>query len=659
MSEVTVNKQPKRPVMPPGRGKSKKIIATLAVLIVLSGGVYAYEKFAAPKSAATTMTRTYDVKRGDVTETVSASGTVQSPQQIKLNFAGGNGAKITSLKVKVGDKVKAGQVLATLDSQTATSQLANAQANVDAAKARLVTAQQGSTPQAIAIQQASVDKAKVALDGAKLAYQNQLTQFNDRSAAQQAITTAQNQVASAQVSLTNARAGLDSAKAKLAAAQAPASQDAIDAAKAQLSSAQQQLDSANLQLNTAMTTTQQISAKNAVASAQASVANADKALADLLRGPDPNTVAQAQASVTQAQAQVDQAQLNYNTALQGVKTAQDNYNNRTTAQAAVDQAKNSMEQAQASYNSALAQLAQTQMPPDAATVQAAQASVAQAQASLQQQQAAVDALSLKAPIDGVVTTVNGNVGELAANSTPVVVLDDASSTDMQITAQVSQTDVGKLKIGQDATFTTTSYENKTFKGKVLMIAPEATTANGVTTYAVTLSVGNSDNLLKPGMTTNVTITVGQHKNVLYVPTTALKQLNGRDGVYVAGAATGGGETADNNSGNGGNGGSSDTRGNRSNRNGGSSNGGSSTTGAAANQHFQPVTIGYFSSDKVEITSGLEEGQQVVVTFTVPSGTSTGGNNRAFGGAGGFGGFGGGGFSGGGGNRGGGGGRGGN
>ncbi|UOF92103.1 efflux RND transporter periplasmic adaptor subunit [Fodinisporobacter ferrooxydans] len=653
--------------------KKKKIIGiALAGLIVAGSAFGIYEKVATPQNVLADM-RIATVKRGDVAETVSASGTIQAATQIKLNFSSGNG-KLTAVNVKVGDKVKAGQVLATLDDKQQQAQLANAQANLTSAEAKLAQAQEGATaqaiaqqkaslaaaqarlaqaqeaatPQAIAVQNTNVEKAKAALDGAKTAYQDQLAIFNDRSQDQQQLTNAQNQVDQAQTQLKNAQAGLDSANAKLAQAKEGPTASELHAAQVAVATAHDQLINAQQQQGLGGSYSQYLSATNAVNQAQANLANAENNLATLENGTDANVIAQDQAAVTQAQTAVEQAQSNLKAAQQNYNTTVQNYNDRNSAKAQLDQAKSSLDQAQASYDGAIAQLNQLQAPPDAnvvkaaqaavdqaqaqldqlqaspdaAVIQAAQAIVDQAQAQVQQEQAIISGYTLRAPIDGVVTQVNGNLGEMTANNTPVIVLDDSNANDLQVLAQVSQTDIGKVQNGMDATFSTSTFQNKTFHGKVLMVYPEATTQNGVTTYNVLLSVDNREGLLKPGMTANITIQVGVHKNVLYVPSMALKEVNGKDGVMMESSSaneTGTQATST----------AADASGKKRKKNAAASANG-------AGLHFQPVKIGFYSPDKVEIVSGLKEGDKVAITLSTPSGPNNrpgafGMGNRAFGG----------------------------
>lgn len=567
------------------------IIISLMVILI-SGIVYEVNAREATKNAGAA-TQFETVTRGNITEKVSASGTVQSTTQVKLNFSTGNGGKLSSIRVKVGDVVKAGDVLATIDDRTAQAQLASAQANLDSAIAKLNQTKQGATGEAIAVQQANAEKAQVALEGAKTAYENQLAIYNDRTQDQQQVVNVENQVKQAKIQLQSTKAGLDAAQAKLDAAREGASQEALGAARANLDAAESQYDKALLDqtgaqdaLNAALVQTPQPDninelqnaynlAKSALTQAQVTLANAKKQLADLEAQPNSNTVAQAEAAVNQAQASVDQAEQSYNAAQDNLELAKKTYENRTQAKAQLDQVKNQLDQAKAAYNTAVAQMNQTIAPADRESIRMAQAAVDQARVQVQQQEIALNNLTLKAPINGVVAQINGNVGEMPSASQPVVAMNDSNANMLQVMAQVSQNDVIKLKSGQSAEITTTAVRDKGFKGTALVVYPEASTQNGVTNYNVLLSVENPGGLLKPGMTANVSINVGTHKNVLYVPIQALKEFNGTDGVYLAPADSQ--KTKD------------DLR-------------------------FQPVTIGLFGSDKVEITSGLQAGDRVAVSF---------------------------------------------
>jgi HlyD family secretion protein len=448
--------------------KAKMISIVVASLLFVGGGVTYY--FVKPVAAATQNIQYTTVQRGDVAQTVSTSGTLTPAKQVSFSSPSNN-VKITAINVKVGDKVKSGQVLATFDSTAAQIQLDNTKANLSSAQTKLSQTKKGATSAQIAVQSANVEKAKA--------------NWND------------------------------------------------------------------------------------------AVANYNAAVSD------PNS------------------------------TASKN-----------DQAKASMDQAKAAYESAVEQLNSLKAGPDASTVQSSQAAVNQANTQVTQDQQTLDSYTIKAPFDGVVSAVNGQVGTSLASNTSLLTLDDASSAALTATLQVSQTDITKIQSGMAAVVTTTALQGKSYTGTVTTVAPDSTTSNGLTTYAVGLNVENPDGQLRSGMSINVTITTGTHSNVLYIPSMALKQMGKNTGVYVQ-----------------------DTSATTSTD--------SSATGTKGTQNssikglkFVPIQTGYITGSKVEVTSGLTDGEKIaIVTQTASSTTKNSNSNSLLGNN--TGGFGGGGFGGGG------------
>ncbi|WP_409183608.1 efflux RND transporter periplasmic adaptor subunit [Amycolatopsis sp. VS8301801F10] len=136
------------------------------VLVVLLGGAGfgIYQAFSPSSSTAQAQTRTTPVRRANVSQTVSAAGTIASTYTGVANFTASG--KVTSIDVKVGDVVSAGQKLATIDSSQASKQLQVAKANLAVAEDNLATAQAQSSTTAL---QAKVDQAQLDVDNAESA----------------------------------------------------------------------------------------------------------------------------------------------------------------------------------------------------------------------------------------------------------------------------------------------------------------------------------------------------------------------------------------------------------------------------------------------------------------------------------------------------------
>ncbi|MBI3973354.1 MAG: efflux RND transporter periplasmic adaptor subunit [Chloroflexi bacterium] len=407
---------------------------TLAAALVISaaGGYAGYQRFAPPPAAAARVT-TADVTVGSIMSTVSATGSVASPAQSKLAFKAGG--RLAQLLVSVGDQVAEGQPLARIDDADLQVALVQAQANYNAAVAKLQQTKAGSKPEDIRAAQAQVDAAKVKLDQARA-----VPQSPDVAAAQAQVESAriklQQTLAGGRVEdVVAAQAQVDAANAKLQALLTPRPED--------LAAAQSQVDSANAKLQALLNPRPEDvrSAEAALASsriklqallnprpedlaaAQAQLDQQKTKLAQLLDQPKakPEDIANAQLAVQNAQVVYDKALANagnvgkaggpattaaadaaVKSALINLQTAQNNLskvlNSGATdwdirmqqevvnaAQAALDKVRNpaptDVQAAQAAVDQAQAQLDKIKNP-SPFDVQAAQEAVTQAQAGL-------------------------------------------------------------------------------------------------------------------------------------------------------------------------------------------------------------------------------------------------------------------------------------
>jgi len=171
-------------------------------------------------------------------------------------------------------------------------------------------------------------------------------------------------------------------------------------------------------------------------------------------------------------------------------------------------------------------------------VELAQANYLQAKAELDSAHADVKASSaalennltnlryskITSPVDGTVISRAVDVGQTVAASfnTPTLFEVAKDLTKMQIETSVSEADIGKIKVGQSATYTLDGYQDKKFYGEVTQVRLASTTTNNVVTYTVIISVDNSEGFIIPGMTANVSIKVGEAKDVLCVENRAFK-----------------------------------------------------------------------------------------------------------------------------------------
>jgi HlyD family secretion protein len=161
----------------------------------------------------------------------------------------------------------------------------------------------------------------------------------------------------------------------------------------------------------------------------------------------------------------------------------------------------------------------------------AKAQVENAKATLEQRQATLDSARIdlertyiRSPIDGVVIERTVEVGQTVAASlsAPKLFTIAQDLSHVQIEAQVDEADIGQVASDDDVSFTVDAYPDVTFKGKVEQIRLAPVALNNVVTYTVVIAADNPLGRLLPGMTANVEIVTGEHKDVVVVPSEALR-----------------------------------------------------------------------------------------------------------------------------------------
>jgi HlyD family secretion protein len=217
--------------------------------------------------------------------------------------------------------------------------------------------------------------------------------------------------------------------------------------------------------------------------------------------------------------------------------------NQSAAQAELEKAKATAVQTRADYQRTVGLAQEGVMSPQqldlaranadtaAAGVTAAEATVKQAAAQVNLKSAAVDVAqtnlnhtTIQAPINGIVVARNVDVGQTVAASLQAPTLFNIAQdlTKMQVDTQTDESDVGNIKLGQQATFTVDAYPNQTFRGHVVQIRLNPTIVQNVVTYDTVIAFANPEMKLFPGMTAYVTIPVATAEDVLEVPNTALR-----------------------------------------------------------------------------------------------------------------------------------------
>jgi HlyD family secretion protein len=214
-------------------------------------------------------------------------------------------------------------------------------------------------------------------------------------------------------------------------------------------------------------------------------------LAELDPTPFQQQVEQRQADVTKSKVEAANTRINYDRQVRLVKAELSPQSDLDSARAAFEGANAQVQQSTAALNQSLTNLQYTK---------------------------------IVSPIDGIVVDRQYDVGQTVAASfsAPTLFSIAQDMTKMQVQADVDQSDIGRIAVGQPARFTVDSYPDQEFRGRISQIRLNATVSQNVVTYPVIIEVPNPDEKLRPKMTANVTIDVATVPDVLRVPNGALR-----------------------------------------------------------------------------------------------------------------------------------------
>jgi HlyD family secretion protein len=272
-----------------------------------------------------------------------------------------------------------------------------------------------------------------------------------------------------------------------------------------------------------------------IAAAEAAVGRARSALDDLLAGSRPQEIAAAEATLARAQAEAEQARLESERqdrlAKEGAATPREVEQAtaaRRVAEARVREAeealklvkegprKDPIEQARAALKQVEAQRDLVRKGPRQEDIDQARARAAAAEQALALARTRLAYATVVSPLSGLVLSKNIEPGEFVSAGTPVVTVGDLVS--VWVRAYISETDLGRVKVGQRAAVTTDAWPGRTFEGRVSFLSPQAEfTPKNVQTskervklvYRVKIDIANPDMTLKAGMPADAAILTGE------------------------------------------------------------------------------------------------------------------------------------------------------
>ncbi len=152
------------------------------------------------------------------------------------------------------------------------------------------------------------------------------------------------------------------------------------------------------------------------------------------------------------------------------------------------------------------------------------AALERAEAELRDAEVNLGYTDIVSPVDGIVLKRSVNVGQTVAASfqTPTLFLIAENLTQMQVNADVSESDIGLVEAGQLARFRVDAYPERVFEGTVREVRNSPLSVQNVVTYDVVIDVSNEDLALRPGMTATVSLATASKEDVLTVPLRALR-----------------------------------------------------------------------------------------------------------------------------------------
>lgn len=563
--------------------KAKWFYAIVLVLVV-GGGLYVRGKNANKGP----FYETAKVERGDVIQTVEVTGQMKPQSRIDLSFKASG--KLQPFTVKVGDVVKANDLLVELDMKDLQFSVSRASASLASARANLNARLAGETRESIQIAEASVQQSKAAYEKAMSDLEAMKRTVEDEyRVATIAVDTAEKNLANSGNSLDqDVRNAYESARAKLRASLGDmqtgltegdaiigvdnsAANDsyesllgindrpALDRAKMQYPIAKARYQTAAQAVGTLTSASTDLEITNALESVRSALIQVQgyldqvqRVLAGTVSSPslsestlaskrttidtDRSAVSTQLTTITSASQTIRSAELARTTSraqLQNaLETAQANLRTADTNRITKVQAAESNVSIQlAALRSSEASLALKKAPPRAVDVASLRAQVLDAETAYAQAVERLNDARIVAPVDGTIADILPSVGQQITAGQIVIQL--VAAEGYTVEALVPEADIAKVKIGQSAVITLDAFGDEVkFQGTVVSENPDQTKVQDAIYYKTYFQLMAEGREVKPGMTANVIITTGEAKQSLFVPTRAVLDRDGRRYVRI-------------------------------------------------------------------------------------------------------------------------------
>lgn len=465
----------------------KKSIWILAIgLVIVIAGVMVYRTLASNRAAASTSLQTATVTRGELSTTLSSSGTASAAQSAVVSWQ--VSGQVADVEVVVGDLVQEDALVLSLDTDVVTTSLVEAREDLINAQNSLEDLQNTTLQQAEALK--TFESAQTAL--------NTLIQTSAEEKSQ------------AQLALADAQEALEDAEKTRLYMNYPHTTDKLVLEKAETDyllakeAYKEAMKEYNEYKHKNLTNPQRAQALTRLLAAEQTMQSKLAIWTWYTSEPTALEIAQADAALEVARANLMKAEADWELVKDG------------TSSTTISLAQATLAEAQTNYADLKDGLSEEE--------------IALAEAQVENAQSVLDSIRLVAPFGGTVTELYAQGGDQVTQGDKAFRIDDLST--IKLTLSISEVDLAGLEAGQKAIVEFDALTDQQFEGTVIEIGMVATSAQGVVNFPVVVEVKNVENQILPGMTAYVTITTEQVQDRLLVPNKALATINGQRVVVV-------------------------------------------------------------------------------------------------------------------------------
>lgn len=567
---------------------SKKFLIIAGVVLIVGGVGYYFFGSSNNKAAVSVQQKQATVKKEDLKISVTSTGKVTAKDGVKLSFPVSGNLEVSNVYVKEGDKIKKGDKVAAVKTDSLEFDLRNTYASYQSALANFNTKIAGATASETSKSKNAIDQAQVSLDQAKVSLEQTKsstaqsianaetnvqtatdnlrvnTGINDSEIVRDAYTSLISTIKSINISLqkilrdSDSILGVDDTMINSDFKLVLGAKDstAYGIAKSSYLVAKQARNELDATLNS-LSNTETAAVDNVAVKANATLIVFQNHLYDmqaLLEATIPfvnlsqtkldgfkSTVSSNRTSVNSALASLDnsvqsisdaktnlnQVQIAYDKAVSDLATAKSQAEQSiNNANISIRSKEISLAQAKNDYNDLIAPVLESDLA--SARSQLTSAAVAVDKAKYNVEQA-----TLTSPIDGVIAALNYKTGDIimsdAVDKTMVSIINNDT---LFIEANIEEADISKLKVGEKAQVTFDAIDGVTLTGEVSFISMTSeTSSNGIVTYLVRVILSNTGaTQVREGMTASLEFITSEAPGVLSIPVASVHNIGGKPSV---------------------------------------------------------------------------------------------------------------------------------